>query len=827
MFQKSRANKIKAIAPLLALFLAMEGIGIAAPGAKARLVSLRPQIKQMTLGNRFATARLLIDGGFSDGATRDVTGQSAFVIENPKIATVNESGGVQAVSAGQTTLVSTVKIDGATQVCRTPVTVSEGNLSPGFLTDVMPILTKASCNSGACHGANAGRGGFHLSLLGYDPDGDYIAMTRFVGSRRINLAQPENSLLLRKATARMRHGGGPRFSADSVEYRTLRAWIANNAAEPKSTEPQVKSLAVTPGTRTLAVGLSQSYRVEATYSDGSRRDVTSRTLFSTGDGAILSVSNDGTAKVVGPGEGSVVIRYGGVFSTARLTAPFAPSLAVKPALLPIDRLINEKVANLGLPASPACSDSEFLRRASLDVTGRLPKSEEVRAFLNDADPAKRQKLADRLLASPDYVDFWTLIWGDLLRNSKNSLGEPGMKSFYKWIRGSVQENKPWDKFVSELLLAKGSAVENGAANFFRAGIEPESQAIQPPENLGEITAQLTLGVRLQCARCHNHPFEKWKQSQFYEQASFFSRLEAKDGKEKNEKIISLNEQSDVYHPRTGEKMRPTPLDGTPLPADFKGDRRQALVDWMVAPGNPFFAQAIVNRIWKRYMGRGIVEPVDDFRVTNPPTNAALMDYLVRDLRENRFDLKHLMRQILLSDAYQRSSKALPGNSQDNRYYSRFLVKRLSAEQLLDALNDVTGSKEKFEGYPEGTRATQLMDTSVASSFLDSFGRPLRQTTCECERSSETSVNQALNLMNGSSIQDKLTSETGRLATLIRKETPPAALIEEMYLSSLSRMPTNLERSKALAWFERNPNRRQAAEDLLWAILNSKEFIFNR
>ena len=694
----------------------------------------------------------------------------------------------------------------------------------------MPILTRAGCNQGACHGANAGKGGFHLSLLGYDPESDYLALTRFVGARRISPSQPDNSLMLRKATGQMPHGGGKRFAVDTAEYHTLRDWIAAGARPPilegANAEPHVARLNVTPAQRTLQMGGQQQIRVEALFSDGMKRDVTAQTLFSSADGAILSVTRDGMATVVGPGEGAVVIRYSGVFTTARVVAPFARARTQVPASGAIDGAINSKAAALGLALSPRCGDSEFLRRTTLDVTGRLPKPETVRAFLADTDPQKRAKLADRLLASPDYIDFWTLKWGDLLRNSKRALGKNGMTAFHRWIRQSVADNKAWDIMTREILTAQGSVLENGAANFYRTGLETENDAILPPEDIGETVAQTYLGVRLQCARCHNHPFEKWTQNQFYQLAGYFGRLQSTPGKAESEKIIANRTWGEVLHPRTGAAMRPAPLDGPALAVDFKGDRRQSLTDWMTAPENPFFASVIVNRVWKHYMGRGLVEPVDDFRVTNPAVNEPLMAYLASDLRAHHYDLKHLMREILCSEAYNRQSQTQPGNERDNRYYSHFLVKRMSAEQLLDALNDVTGETETFEGYAQGTRATQLMDTSVGSFFLDAFGRPPRQTTCECERDSEIGVTQTLHLMNNPLVQAKLTSQTGRIAALLKARVEPGALVEELFLSALSRLPTEQERTRSVNWLTTSPNREQAAQDLLWAILNTKEFVFN-
>ncbi len=805
----------------------VQGVVSTPAGKPLKLMGLSPSSPQVILSDTLSTARILIDGIFADGK-KDLTGIAVFTIRDKKIATINERNIIEAQNPGKTILTAKVVLNGVIKSCSIPIFVVHQAKTPQFASDIMPILTKSGCNAGACHGSNAGKGGFHLSLLGYDPKSDHEAMTRFVGSRRISLSQPDNSLILRKATARIPHGGALRFFPESSEYRTLKAWISGGALAPKSTEPTVTKLLVSPDNRSLAIGGIQSYKIEATLTDGSKRDVTARTLFTSGDGSILEVNSDGSAKVVGSGEGTVVIRYGGVFTAARLTAPYGKPIVEKKSssLSPIDALINSKLAGLGAPLSERCSDAEFLRRASLDVTGALPKPEEVKSFLSSPDTLKREKLADRLLSSDAYIDFWTLKWSDLLRNSQRSLLPKGMKAYHQWIRESVKTDKPWDKFVREILTAKGSGFLAGEVNYYRTGTDPDGASISTPEELGETTAQLFMGVKLQCAHCHNHPFEKWTQVQYYQLAGFFKRLESKSGKEPGEKLISENGLDEIRHPKTNLVLHPAPLDAAPIPTEFKGDRRQFFADWLTAPDNPFFANVIVNRIWKHYMGRGLVEPVDDFRVTNPATNDPLLKYLASDFRNKKYDLKALMREILLSDAYNRSSRATPENAPDNRYYSRFLVKRMSAEQILDALDDVTGTSEKFKDYPVGTRAVQLMDTTVASLFLDAFGRPVRQTTCECERSSDTSVNQALHLLNGEDVQAKLASPDGNLAKLCDGTLTPDAIIEQLYLSTLSRPPTGSETNLALTWFEKRNDRKLATQDLAWALVNSKEFLFN-
>ncbi|HLB77460.1 MAG TPA: DUF1549 and DUF1553 domain-containing protein, partial [Candidatus Dormibacteraeota bacterium] len=583
-------------------------------------------------------------------------------------------------------------------------------------------------------------------------------------------AQPDRSLILRKPTLQIRHGGGQRFVIGSPPYRLLRDWITGGLPAPRADEPRVARLEVIPAERTLALGQSQRFIVQAHYSDGSQRDVTGQTLFTASDETVTSVDPNGAAKVVGPGEGVMVIRYRGLVATARLICPFGPPWKSSPGLSavsppasgyplslktgqpvltadsreptapnPIDQLVSEKLAALGLEPSGTCTDADFVRRAYLDAIGLLPAPDEVRAFLWNRDRNKREKLIDALLERPEYVDFWTMKWADLLRCSRQSLSDKGMYSFYRWIRQNVAENKPWDQFARELLLAHGSGFKEGPANYFRIAGKPE--------DLAETTAQVFLGVRVQCARCHNHPYEKWTQQQYYQLAAFFARVKTKKGDSPEERDVYLTAAGEVEHPRTGKAMIPTALDAAPLPPDYRGDRRQALAEWLTSPRNPYFAHILVNRVWRHLMGRGLVEPVDDLRATNPPSNEALFDWLARDFVQHGCDVKYLIRTIMRSQTYQRSSQPRQGSERDSRYYSHFPFKRLGAEQLLDAITACTGVPEKFSGYPLGTSAAQLPDTNVASYFLDVFGRPARQITCECERTGDLTVAQMLHLMN--------------------------------------------------------------------------------
>ena len=771
--------------------------------------------REITLAGRYASARVLIEERLG-GNVRDVSGAVTLSVAEPKIARVVD-GTLWAGRDGLTVLTARWK-DSAVQV---PVRVRGMAVAkpPRFAAEVIPVLTRAGCNQGGCHGAGSGKGGFKLSLQGYDPDADHEAITRAAGARRVSPAQPENSLLLRKPTMAVSHRGGKLFEVGSPPYRLLVDWIAGGMPAPTPADPGVASLEVVPPARSLPVGRKQRFRVWARFTDGTRRDVTPETLFSGSDGAVVSVSPNGEATVSGKGEAAVLVRYRDLVATATVTSPFATPLRTVPKRTSlIDRLVDKKLAALGLDASPRCSDADFLRRVSLDLTGTLPAPYAVRDFLADTDPGKREKLVKTLLARPEYVDYWTLQWGDILRSTRTALGEKGLVAFNHWLRRSVAANKPWDRLARELVLAQGSMLDDGAANYFRAS--------GTPETLGETTAQVFLGVRMQCVRCHNHPYEKWTQTQYYQFAAFFARVRTKPGQAADERVVYTAPGGEVNHPKTGQAVTPTALDATPLPATFDGDRRRALADWLTEPKNPFFARILVNRVWKHFMGQGLVEPVDDMRVTNPPTNAALLDYLAEEFVRNNYDVQWLMRTIIRSETYQRTAVPTPRNAADTRYYSHYFFKRLGAEPLLDAVAAATGVGEKFGGYPAGLRAVELPDTTAQSYFLDLFGRPARNIVCQCERTDAPNLGQVLHFMNGKGINARLSAKEGRVARLVAAKTPDGKLIEDLYLASLSRYPSLEEAKVARASLAQAKDRQKEAEDLLWALLNSKEFLFN-
>jgi hypothetical protein len=714
---------------------------------------------------------------------------------------------------GERTALAAVQVRGAT-----------GPRPVSFSNEVVPLLTRAGCNQGACHGSQHGQGGFKLSLLGYDTDLDYAQIAKLARGRRLNRTVPERSLFLLKPTGTVAHGGGRRLVRGSPGYRLLRQWIDDGAPGPQEKEPRLVALELFPAARVMAPRERQRLVVRARFSDGAAMDVTGHTRLNTLNEGVAEVTTDGRVTAGGRGETAIMARYLGMAAVARITVPFHPvtppaSAYPQPASF-VDEHVIRKWRVLGLEPSGPCTDAEFIRRASLDAIGTLPTPAEVRAFMASRAPDKRAQLVDALLERPEYADHWSVKWGDLLRINRGDLGEKGMWSFYNWLHASLRQNRPVDSLVRELITAQGSTYTTGPANFFRVA--------RTPQDLAETTSQVFLGVRLQCAKCHHHPFEKWSQSDYYQLAAYFARVGLKGSDEfgifGGEQVVRLRSSGDVRHPKTNAVMRPRVLDGTDL--DDPLDRRRALAGWLTAKENPRFARNIVNRYWASLMGRGIVEPVDDMRVTNPPTNPELLDALAADFAARGYDLKALLRTLMNSRIYQLSSRATPANRVDEIAFSHYMVKRLPAEVLLDAICAVTGVPEKFPNLPRGTQAIQLPDSRVASAFLDTFGRAPRQIACECERSAEPNIAQALHLMNSEPLNAKVGHAEGRAARLLAGRPLMADVVRELYLLAFARPPRPTELAAALRLVRAAPNRKEGVEDLLWTLLNSREFLFN-
>lgn len=786
-----------------------------------------------------STQRLVIVEQVDGRATADLSDMATYSSSDPKVVSVNQSGEVQPVGEGNA--VVTVAVGSRTSTVSVRATRPRDRFVPSFRNHIEPILTRTGCNSGACHGALAGKGGLKLSLRAFDPDADHFVLTRQALARRTDTAAPAESLILKKATRTIKHGGGARFDNSSEHYKLLHDWITMGAPGPKESDPQLVRLDVFPPAALLAPKRTLQLIVRATYSDKTTADVTRWVKFVSSGEPVATVDEDGKVTAAGPGEAGVSAIYGTRVATMTVTSPFPNSIAANTyqqarVVNFVDGFVLSKLRTLHLEPSPDCTDVEFVRRAFLDTCGILPTPEEVTAFLAARSPDKRAELVDRLLARPEYVDYWTHKWSDLLLVSSRKLPQPAVWSFYRFVRESVAENRPWNDFAREVLTSSGSTLSRGGGNYFLLH--------KDVTDLVESTSVTFLGMSIQCARCHNHPLEKWTQDQYWQMANLFARVGLKNGGRPNEVIVQSLTSGEALHLRRGVPMPPAPLDGVPLALDSSTDRREYFANWLTAPNNPYFAKALVNRVWRNFLGRGLVEAEDDLRETNPPSNTELLDALTKEFITHNYDVKHLVRTILNSATYQRSSRPLPGNVADDRYYSRYLIRRLPAEVILDAYTDVTGVPTPFDtlslgpsggtskaSYPRGTRAMQLPDSLLVSAFLDSFGRAEREQTCSCERTEEPSVTQALHLNNGNTLNSKLQDPNSQVSKWLDAGATDAEIVDRVFRHALSRPPTDSESKRIAAEFATvaasgPKGRREAIEDIVWAVLTGKEFLFN-
>ncbi len=807
-----------------------------APAAELKLLPA-----EVVLTGPEASHRLLVVAEEGGKVVGDRTPPARFASSDEAVVRVNTRGVLQAVGDGEA--VVTARHDGKAATAKVKVRGTKGEIAPSFRNDVIPVLTKAGCNSGACHGALAGKGGLKLSLRGYDPDTDHFVLTRQALGRRVDRLEPSRSLLLLKPTFAVPHGGGRKLEVESPDFRALADWIAAGAPAPRTDDAAVLSLEVFPAEAVLKPKDRLQVVVRARYSDGTARDVTRWARFSSSEDLVAGVDEQGLVTVAGHGEAAITVGYSNLVAANRVASPLPNNLdprAFKVAARHnfVDDLVLKKLEALRIPPSPLCSDHEFVRRAFLDAMGVLPTPEEVEKFVNDKSPDKRKRLIDALLERPEFVDYWAHKWSDVLLVSTRRLPQPAVWAFYQFIRQSVADNKPWDRFARDVLTAQGSTLRNGAANYFVLH--------RDVTDLTESTAVTFMGMSITCARCHNHPLEKWTQDQYWSMANLFARVGLKNAELPGEVSVLAQPDGDVSHPRRGTPMPPAPLDGKPLPPENRADRRAFFADWLTAKDNPFFAKALVNRVWRNFMGRGLVEAEDDLRQTNPPTNAELFDALAKNFVEQKYDVKHLVRTVMNSAAYQRSSVPVAGNASDDRFYSRYLVRRLSAEVILDAYAQVTGVPTPFNEvnvgstggstptnlYPPGTRALQLPDTQIVSAFLDAFGRPERVQTCSCERQQDSSVGQALHLNNGKTLNDKLRAKGSRAEAWVRDKVGDEEAVRRVFLLALGRPPTDAERKKFTALLaeaakDKGVSRREVLEDLFWGVLTSREFVFNR
>ena len=815
------------------LLLMIVTILVIHPVTRADDLLLQVLPAEVILDGNFERAQLLVSrkdsaGQFSDRSV-DATHEAKYVSAHPEIVTVDEQGQLVARSNGE----AIVQVQVGPWQSEVKVTTKNVVSEPAvrFMKQVRPVISKAGCNMGACHASQYGKGGFKLSVFGFEPSQDWQGIVRDRLQRRIDFVRPENSLVLLKPTMQVPHQGGLRLKKGSIDYQLLVAWIESGVAKPDSKALEVTELKVVPHHRVAQVDETQQLRVMATYADGEVRDVTALAIFDSMDEGLMAVDRNGRVTILGQGQAPVMVRFEGQATISTFVIPYGKptQLADWKSKNYVDEAAADKFRELGLEPSTVCNDSTFVRRAFLDAIGSLPTIEETTRFLDSKDPAKREKLVDQLLGltgdpkldiyGDRYASYWTLKWSDLIRNSTDNLGEQGMWALHNWIRESMRTNKPFDQFVQELVTAKGSIYMNGPANYFRINSKTDA--------LTEATSQLFLGIRLECAKCHHHPFEEYSQADYYGLSAFFSRVGLKGSQEfglfGREQVVVVKSSGDVKHPRTGKTLLPTPLGGEP--EDHALDRRIPLAKWLTSKENTWFARAVTNRYVGYLLGRGLVHPVDDLRSTNPASNVALMEALSADLVKHDFNLKHLVRTIMVSRLYQLDSAPTKANASDRRFYSHFRVKRLAAEPLLDAIDQVTGVQTKFKNLPIGTRAIDLPDTNYPNYFLRTFGKPKRVSVCECERSPDENLAQALHTLNGDTIAKKITDKNGRLAKLLEAKKAHAEIVDEIFLATLCRRATEQEHKACQEIVEQGENPLEGFQDVMWAVLNLKQFIF--
>ncbi|HUE14999.1 MAG TPA: DUF1549 domain-containing protein [Planctomycetaceae bacterium] len=789
-----------------------------APKAKFTALEVLPSTLKLT--SIRDSRRLVVTATDEHGLHRDVTQEARLTATSPHIA-IDSDGFVVPKSKGDAEIV----VSAAGLKTTVHVHVTDASAQPvDFVREVIPILGKIGCNQGTCHGSQAGRAGFKLSLRGYDPLFDYRALVDDVSGRRFNRALPAQSLMLLKPTQGVPHEGGFLFSEDSRDYKVLYQWIAEGCVYKETS--RVTQLEVLPSAPVLQNAKdTQQLVVIAHFPDGTSRDVTRDAICDTSNFEVATVSSTGQVEAVRRGEAAALVRYEGQYAVAPITVIGTRDGYVwkeSPEFNFVDAHVDAKLKKMKLWASDLCSDAEFLRRISLDLTGVPPDIDQTRAFVADSrdSRSKRREKTAELLSSSAFVDHWTLKWSDLLLNKRKYVQEKGVWAFRNWIRQALTENKPYDKFVYELMTASGRSLENPAANYYRIAREPNIVM----ENM----TQVFLGIRFNCNRCHDHPFERWTQQQYYELSAYFSAVGRAPGATTDDEIVyTLPAPDAVINPRTNTAVKavfPFTYSSMKVSGD---DRRIELAQWLTAKDNPYFAKSLVNRYWSYFLGRGIIDPVDDIRAGNPPSNSELLDALTADFIEHGFDLKHLVLTITASYTYQRSYRSNAWNTDDAVNFSHAYPRRLTAEELFDATMVATGSPFEIPGAPPGFRAAQLPDPQIDVSFLDMFGRAPRESPCECERTSAVSLGQTLNLINGPTIANAIANPRGLIARRVAAGAKPKDLVQDVYLSVLCRYPTPDETKRANAYMAEVKNPSDAAQDLMWALINSPAFLFNR
>ena len=800
---------------VLSLLICAAATGLAV--AEAPFEALRVYPAEIKLQTAAAYQNVIAVAERADGVTVDVTEQVAWELSDPKLAKL-ESFQLKPIADGQTKLVA--KWQGFSAEASLSVSQATTERPISFHLDVMPVLTRTGCNTGSCHGAARGKDGFRMSLFGFDPQGDYQRITREIGVRRINLAVPDQSLMLLKGIGGVPHTGGKRMDVSSPYYKTMLAWLEAGALNDATTPPTCTKVELFPPQAVLeGEGAKQRLVAVAHYSDGSMRDVLNLAAFTTNNERSAAVTTDGAVTAGVRGEAFVMARFDThTVGTQVLALPVG--LKYTPPQITgnyIDQLVGEKLQKLRMLPSGICSDEEFLRRATIDIVGQLPTEEQYDAFMKDAAADKRKNLVNSLLERKEFSEIWAMKWAQLLMiKSDNQVSYKAAFQYSSWLTNQFANNVPIDKIVRQLLSSSGGVFEQPATNFYQV----ERDTLKTAENV----AQVFMGIRTQCAQCHNHPFDRWTMDDYYSFASFFAQIGRKNGEDYREVIVFNRGGGEVNHPVLGKPLPPKFLGGN-VP-ELKGrDRREVLADWMTSTDNPFFASSVANRIWAHFMGSGIIDPVDDIRVSNPASNPELLRTLGQKLTEYQFDVKQLVRDICNSQAYQRTTETNESNAHDTRNYAFARIRRISAEMMLDCISQVTGTKDKFRGLPLGARAVQIADGTTSTYFLTAFGRSARATVCEAEASTDPSLSQALHMLNGSTTQGKIAQ-----GQLIKKwlgeglDTPK--IIDRIFVRSLSRHPSAKEVDSLTKLAAEAANPQAGLEDAFWVVLNSREFIFN-
>ena len=783
----------------------------------SEIVRIEASPPAVTLRGKDSSLQLLITGFDATGRAQDLTHQAKY-IRSAAGTEISASGIVHGKQDGTSTI--TVRYKGKSIKIPISVTDSQVRRPLSFTNDIIPILSRYRCNASGCHGKAEGQNGFKLSVFGFDPLADYRAITMEARGRRIFPASPSKSLLVQKMSGDLPHGGGVLIPPSRAEYRKITEWIASGFPWENIDAATVTSIALTPEQRVLRMGETQQLQVMANLSNGEQVDVTELSQFQSNSSSQARVDADGQVTIgQKPGVVAVMATYMGRVDVFRIFIPESNPIREYPEVASsneIDKSIYRQLRKLNIIASAACTDEQFLRRVFIDLTGTVPTADQTALFLSDQDPDKRDKLVDERLESPEFNSYWALKWSDLLRVDRQTLGHENAYQYYSWIKESFRQHKPMDEFARELITTSGPLVDAPAGFFYKA--------VKSPNRMASTISQVMLGIRIECAECHHHPFDRWGQTDFFGMRAFFAQVSYKQSS-RGEMLVAQGNPV-TKHPRTGETIQAFAL-GTQMPTvNPLNDRRDELANWLTAPENPWFASNIANRTWAHLMGRGIIEPVDDVRLTNPPTNPELLEGLTTAFVEVEFDFRKLLKLIIHTDAYQRSSAVNETNERDEQNYSRFLFKQLEAEVMLDAICQTTGVAEKFQGVPVGSRAIDLWDSSVPHYFLETFGRPVRATACECERISEPTVGQVLHILNSPEIENKLSHEAGTIRQIAKEYEDDEIAIQRLYLTFFNRYGDKQEISTAVQYMEQGSNRRQSLEDIAWSMLNSLEFLFN-